>query len=363
MSEIIPNKYVQRIKPYKVSERFTHDFKGASNINLDWNEATRTPSALIKDAIINFLSVNDLSSYPNPCNEHLSEVIAQYAGVNRDQLQYFCGSDEGLNYVARTFLAPDDVVVSLSPNYDNFRVYVEACGASYVEIFYDAPFSPSINNFLKLEVSPKLVYISNPNNPTGVLLTDDAINAIAAKYSDALVVIDEAYYEFAGYTAARLLAKYRNIIISRTFSKAFGLAGVRLGYLLADGNVISNINRLRNPKNINVIAQLSVEVAIKDAASMLGYVSEVVSNRDQIVQWLLSKNKIVRNGKANFIMVQCDSPHDFVYSMRQSGVTVRDRSSMALLDGYVRITIGGNDSADKLRLALSENLDLLRASV
>ena len=147
MSEIIANQFIRRLRPYKLSERIPSDTSDESILKLDWNEATRTPSQAVKEAINRFIDANELSFYPDLSNRRLVELLADYASVDIDQLQYFGGSDEGLDYVARTFLSPDDLVISLSPNYDNFRVYAEACGASYVERFYDAFFGENFKPF------------------------------------------------------------------------------------------------------------------------------------------------------------------------------------------------------------------------
>ena len=360
MSEIIANEFIRRLRPYKVSERIPSDVGDESVLKLDWNEATRTPSQAVKEAIIAFIDTNELSFYPDLSNKRLIELLAEYASVDTDQLQYFGGSDEGLDYIARTFLSPDDLVISLSPNYDHFRVYVEACGASYVEKFYDAPFSPSISNLLNASLSPKLIYLSNPNNPTGTLLSQENIGAIAFRFPESLIVVDEAYYEFAGESAVPLLSSYPNIVVSRTFSKAFGLAGLRFGYLLANRDILNSINRIRNPKNINIFAQVAAVAALEDIGSMRRYVNEVECNKIEIVRWLKKELKVVRGGSANFIMVQCHEPCEFVNSMLHSGVIVRDRSSMPLLEGYIRITIGGDESHSNLCNALRLSLGLIR---
>lgn len=360
MAEISPSKFVQRLKPYRLSERVSLEQDRESILKLDWNEATRTPSTQVKEAILRFLETGNLSCYPELSNNHLLGLIADYTGIDTKQLQFFGGSDQGLEYIARTFLTIDEIVISLSPNYDNFRVYAEAIGARYVEKFFDQPFSTGISNFLASSLSPKLIYLSNPNNPTGVLLSSSAIASIASQFPDSLIVIDEAYYEFAGETSASLLPKFANIVISRTLSKAFGIAGLRFGYVMANESTISNINRIRNPKNINVIAQIAAAAALSDINAMRGYVDEVKGNRHKIVQWLRQKGKRVRDSNANFILVQCDRSREFIASMLDSGVVVRDRSSMPLMEGYVRITIGGDESYEQLLAGLKQSLDLIR---
>lgn len=360
LGEIYPSKHIQRLKPYKLSERIPSDGQSEPILKLDWNEATRTPSTAVKNAVLNFLECHDFSAYPDLVNDRLTALLSSYTDLQLSQLQFFSGSDEGLDCLARAFLSPGDIAISLSPNYDNFRIFAEAVGAKYVEKFYDKPFSNNISNLLNTSLSPRLVYISNPNNPTGVLLSQQDLSGIARRFPDALIIVDEAYFEFAGITAASLISRYQNVAISRTFSKAFGLAGIRFGYVLSNPSIINIINRIRNPKSINILAQVAAVAALENKEDMHSYVNEVIGNRQELIDWLIDEKKEVRNSYANFIMVQSDNPFEFVSSMLKNGVIVRDRSSMPLLEGYVRITIGGNDSYGKLRNALRASLGLMR---
>ncbi len=360
MKRINTTEFIKKLTPYKVSERIPENISNDGIFKLDWNEASHTGCIKVKEKLIEFLQNNDLSSYPNPTNKRLIKLLASYSKVNLDEIQFFSGSDEALDYISKTFIAPNDDVVSLSPNYDNFRVFAEGCGGNYIEKFYDEAFKNEIENLMSISFKPKIIYISNPNNPMGNVLSINQIESILDKFNETLVIIDEAYYEFSEVSAAILINKYPNIIISRTMSKAFGMAGIRFGYLISNKLLIESINRIRNPKGINVLAQIAAETALENMKDTESYVQDVFQNKQRIIKWLKSKGKIVQDCKANFIMIKCKYPKKFVSEMLKNGILIRDRSSMPLVEGYVRMTIGGNETFEPVLKALNNSIDFIQ---
>jgi histidinol-phosphate aminotransferase len=313
------------------------------SFKIDWNEATVPPSPAVSKAITEFLSnSHHLNLYPVLNSQNLIGCLADYHGLSQEQFLVTNGSDDALNTLCSTYLDVDDRVLVVSPTYQHFLVFVQSRGAT-VEHFYGLdPFQPDIDGLIEkaAQVRPRMIYLANPNNPTGVMYSVDAIKLLLEANPTALVIVDEAYSEFAGQSARQLLYTYSNLVITRTFSKAFGMAGLRIGYTMADAQVISNLRRLFNPKNVNALAQVGAMAALEDTDWLAWYLSEVEQSKALITRWFADRNIECRMTPANFCMVRFERAPWVVRSLREEGVYVRDRSSMPGLAGFVRYSIG-----------------------
>ena len=275
--------------------------------------------------------------------------IAEYVGCEKENIQYFGGSDAALEYIARTFISPGDLVGIVSPTYDNFRVYAESCGGRIFFIYNKNPFEKDINRLYSQINKNKfrLIYLVNPNNPTGVLYFSEEIEILLKKFPQTLFVIDEAYYEFCGISCSNLIKNYGNIIITRSFTKAFGLGSFRLGYVIAPKYIIEYLNKIRVGKNINMFAQIAGIVALDNKQYMEKYVEEVKKAKELTVTEMERLGFEVVSTPANFILIKVDSPSEFIKKLEDNNIFVRDRSSEPQLEGYVRITIGDMKTMEK----------------
>lgn len=351
-----PGRIVARLQAYRVvSSRSRFCQSANSALKLDWNEATAPPSPRVFEALSGFLATGRLNWYPDPNATELRRRLAGYTGRSSAGIQVFNGSDSALDYLARTFVSAGDHVLICSPCYDNFRVSVEGLGADVERVYSKSPFAADVRHLTsRIRAGTRLVYISNPNNPTGRMYSLAELEAVLRRLQDGILVVDEAYYEFAGRTAAPLLDRYEQLVISRSFSKAFGLAGLRCGYLLASPQVLKHVNKLRNGKDVNALAQLAAVSALQDLDHVRRYVAEVRRARAWLVRALRLRGHHVVSSPANFVLLRASAPATLVEALKHKGIYVRDRSYMPQLDAFVRITVGTREHCARVVAALDE---------
>lgn len=353
-----PNKYLRNISPYKLASHVIWNVppdKRGSILKLDWNEATIAPSPLVKQRIVELLDQPDFFHlYPMTHNEKLLCLLADYVGVPRDNVQYFASSDALHEYICKVFISVGDPVLILGPSYDNFRLTCQANGADVYFYEYGKDFSFDIESFEQYihEKEPAVVYICNPNNPTGNRHSVEYIEHLLKDFSDTLFLIDEAYYEFSGITAKDLVCKYDNILISRTMSKAFGLANFRIGYLVASAENVQFVNRVRNPKNISTIAQVAAEAALEDKAYMQSYVRQVLEGKSYIQQELKKiPNVEFCDGYGNFLLLKLQSYEEkvaLISYLSEHGIFVRDTMQSPIVYNCFRITCGTKSQMERV---------------
>jgi len=222
-------------------------------------------------------------------------------------IQYFASSDSLHEYIAQMFINDGDKVVIVWPSYDNFRV-TEKINGAHIEYFKcNENFTFDYKLFTEcIEInSPVMIYICNPNNPTGSLYSVNEIEKLLKMFSDTMFLIDEAYGEFAGISCKKLVLQYNNIIISRTMSKAFALANFRFGYMIAAEKNIENINTIHNAENVSTFSQVAVLAALNDIEYVNNYISEVNLAKSEFVSNLRIMNEFqVYSGYGNFIMLR-----------------------------------------------------------
>lgn len=351
------NKYLRNISPYKTVPHKIWEVEDKSTIlKLDWNEGTIPPSPKVNFAINQLLNKPDFFNlYPKTTNSEILDLLSSYTGIAAKNIQYFASSDSAHEYIAKIYIGEGDKVLISSPSYDNFRLTVQANGAQifYSEIDSDFEFNP--NNFERdiKNIKPNFVYIVNPNNPTGNILSKSYIEKLVKQNPEKMFLIDEAYYEFSKETCVDLVKKYENIIVSRTLSKAFALANFRFGYLLASESNIKSISNIRNPKNITTFAQVAAAAALSDIPYMEEYVREVKHAKEYFISEMqkFAPNIIVHKSYANFLLMQfkdfklrCDI---FNY-LKENNIYVRNPLHSTLLYNCLRISIGTKEQMTKV---------------
>ena len=363
------NDYLLNLRPYKVASQeiwsMPQEMKEGA-LKLDWNEATIEPSSEVKKAILDYVSSEKFFRlYPSTYNDELMKLLSLYANVPKLNIQYFASSDALHEYIAKLYISVGDKVMILQPSYDNFRSTAAANGANIFFSDMSEDFRFDFNKIKKdIEFeSPKLVYICNPNNPTGDILTTDQIEKLLIEYPKVLFLIDEAYSEFAYQTSNHLALKYNNILITHTMSKAFALANMRFGYLVASVENIDAINRIRNPKNISTISQIAVISALNNIDYMWKYVNEVNTAREWLYKLLIhaefSQKIKVYPSKANFILIKCSDMNvksNIFYHLLNKKIYVRQlQQSVSVLD-CIRITIGTQEQMERVYFEICEAL-------
>lgn len=345
------NKFLRNLAPYKVASHKIWDVPIEERhkiLKLDWNEATIPPTPLVQQHLADYVSKNpDYNLYPSTYNEELHLLFANYAAVPKENIQYFASSDVLHEYIARVFISVGDPVLILGPTYDNFRLTCEAQGGKVFYSEFSNVFSLSEEVFENdiQKTNPSLVYVCNPNNPTGNLISLEYIERLLENYTETLFLIDEAYFEFSGVTAKDLIFKYENLLISRTMSKAFALASFRIGYLLSCAENILTISKVRNPKNFTTYAQIAAIAALSDLQYMKNYVNEVYLAKLQFINFIKSMDPFLQfyNTNGNFLLIRVLDQKEkkgLITYLETNDIFVRDFThSRSLLDCF-RITIG-----------------------
>jgi histidinol-phosphate aminotransferase len=336
------SKFVAKLQPYKVTYQECWDlYKDYQVIKLDWNESTIPPSLKVKKRLIEFIENDPLNWYPDADARDLRIELSKYTSTPAEYIQVFNGSDAALEYIARAFIDPGDEVIIRQPTYDNFRVYAQSCGAEVKNVICSTPFKIEEDKIISaISRKTKIIYLVNPDNPTGIIYTKSQIKNILEKAPNAIVIVDEAYFEFYGKSAISLIKKYPNLIVSRSFSKAFSLAGLRCGYIISQPENIDIINKIRVGKNVNSLAQIAAIFALKDKKHMENYVKLIQKTKIETIKSLKKLGFKIHDSKANFILIKINSVNAFLEFSRENHIFLRDRSSMPGLNNFIRITIG-----------------------
>ena len=370
------NKYLRNFTPYRLASHEIWNVKPqerAEILKLDWNEATIPPSPEVIKMIQELVrDGNFYNYYPAVNNAKLLELLSAYTALPVQNIQYFASSDSLHEYIAKLYITVGDPVLIMGPSYDNFRLTAEICGGNIFYYYIDRDFTAGKSEegfneegFLEMinSVDPSMVYICNPNNPTGTQLGVSCIKKLLDSYPDVLFLIDEAYAEFSGISAKEYVLEYENILISRTMSKAFAMANFRFGYLLASQNNINYISRIRNPKNISTFAQVAAVGALSDLAYMRRYVKEVNEARAYFIRESRQYEKylVCNNSGGNFVLVICRDNKikmELIRTMEANKIYVRNLSQTDFLKTYgIRITIGRKDQMDRVLAVFKKFFD------
>ncbi len=326
---------------------------------LDWNESTVPPSPKVLAAVLKYLQNGcRLNWYPEMHNARLFERIAAYVGCEPSQVLVTNGSDDALDLICQCYLDADDNVVAPVPTYTHFLHFAKRTGAAIREVKSDNLLLPSLKDVSRaVDENTKIIYLVNPNNPTGNLYSPAEVMQLALRHPQCLIVSDEAYFEFAGISCAKLLDDVDNIIVTRSFSKCFGLAAMRIGYLVADQNIINDLRRVHNPKSVNMLAQIAATAALEDLPYYKNYVRSVKRSASLVAAFCRQRGIECWSTYANFILIRFDNAPAVVSRLAEKGVYVRDRSR--LISGMVRFSLGTEDQTREVLQRLGQVLDEL----
>lgn len=345
------NTKLDSINEYKPSQRvFGDEVK-----KLDWNECNLRFDENFYEILSKSLSNVKFTEYPNIHNDELLKSLSEYCQIDKKNIQTFNGSDSALHYIFASFLNEDTKVLIYYPNYSQIETYIKLYSNHLNYSHIINPFDSHTYNFSEIE-NHDVIYLSNPNNPTGVCIEPNIIESAVKKHPNKLFIIDEAYYEFSKKSCTYLVSKYKNIIVTRTFSKAFSLASIRLGYICADETLIDQINKIRNTKEVNSFAQILGLTALNNVGYINDRVNLTIKNREKF-QNILQQNKIEYiKSDSNFVLIKINNSQSIVDKLYNDNILVRDRSMFKGLENTIRITIGDWVDMEKIiKIILNKN--------
>jgi len=266
------------------------------------------------------------------------------------------GVDEAIHLLCQTYLGRGDEALIVAPTYSMYRIYATGAGAKVCSVPLAKKFCFPANELKqRITSSTRLIAIANPNNPTGTVATRDELLELANAAPEAAVLVDEAYFEFYGQTILDC-RKAANLFVARTFSKAYGMAGLRVGVLVGDAEQMNAVRLMCSPYNVNAVALACVPEAIQDQSYVAEYVEGVLEARARLQSMLTALGIEFWSSQANFVLLRVGSSKTesarFVDQMRRRGILVRDRSSDHGCEGCVRITLGPGEHVDRLLEAL-----------
>ena len=328
-------------------------------LRLDFNENTLACSPKVRD-VLAAISAGALTRYPE--REPVEAIVAAHLGLAADHVALTNGVDEAIHVLFEAFLEAGDELLLPVPTYTMYEVYGSATDARAVTVQAadDLQF-PFERLLAAITPQTKIIAIANPNSPSGSVATRAQLLQIAQRAPHTVVLVDEAYFHFYGETVIDLIGAVPNLVVARTFSKAYGLAGLRLGLLVGPVDIMRWVRRVLSPYSVNSLALACLPPALQDTAYLDWYVSEVLAARTEFEAALDAAKMRYWPSRANFILVEIGAQHaEFVRLMRAAGVLVRDRSSDPGCDGRVRITIGTREQMKSATAALREALTALR---
>lgn len=317
---------ILQLKPYSSAR---DEFQGEAAVFLDANE--------------NPLN-NPYNRYPDPLQRNLKKLVADLKETNSENLFFGNGSDEPIDLIFRVFCEPKiDNVVAMDPSYGMYKVCADINNIEYRGVLLNEDFSIDTQKILSAtDKNTKVIFLCSPNNPTGNDIGFDDIIKIVESFNG-IVVIDEAYIDFSERESyINQIEKYPNLIILQTFSKAWGLASVRLGMAFANEYIINLFNKVKYPYNINLLTQNFVENEIKYSQRKSDWVKMIIAQREVLKEELLKLDivKKVYPSDANFLLVKVDDANFIYQKLVERGVVVRNRNSISLCYGCLRITVG-----------------------
>lgn len=308
-------------------------------MRLDFNENTVGASPRVVEAINRYLTGDALAVYPE--YEETKPALAKFFGVSEQEFILTNGTDEAIQVLVNTYVDDDEEVIILHPSYAMYKFYSEVAGARVRELSYrEADLSFPMEELLSaITPATKAVLISNPNNPTGTGITAAEVEKILLAAPNAAVLIDEAYFEFSRVTALPLLTNYSNLFVSRTFSKVYGMAAMRVGCLFSQAANVAYLHKAQSPYSVNMLAAVAVRAAVEDRESVSEYVEQVLAARESCYRGLDRLGVPYYRSEANFVLFRAGSRSIEIRDrLRERGVLVRDRSYE--IAGCVRVTIG-----------------------
>lgn len=329
-------KNVAALQPYS-SARDEYTSDGSKMVFLDANE---NPNP------------NGVNRYPDPQQRDLKSVLSRSKGLAPSQILLGNGSDEILDLLFRAFCEPHlDNIITLPPTYGMYKVLAGINAVENREIILTGDLEPDVEGILnRADGQSKILFLCSPNNPTGNRFADERIERLLGDFGG-LVVIDEAYIDFSeGYSWVSRLSEFPNLVVTQTLSKAYGMAGIRLGLCMASMEIIALLNKIKPPYNVNELTQQRAMERLADIGTVSSEVTEILRERDRLRSALGQIEFVSRiyPTDANFILVRVDDAERRYNQLLQHGIVVRNRSNQPRCENTLRLTIGTKEENEHL---------------
>ena len=328
---------VKSMKPYSSARDEFEDFDTADMIFLDANE---NPFQ------------NGVNRYPDPQQSSVKVVLAKQKNVNPNQILLGNGSDEVLDLIFRAFCEPKiDNIISLPPTYGMYGVLANLNNIENREVLLSKKFQPQIEQILKaVDQNTKIIFLCSPNNPTGNSFSDKNVLKLLENFKG-LVVIDEAYIDFSEKESwLNKIDQYPNLVITQTLSKAYGLAGIRLGISYASEAIIAVLNKIKPPYNVNELTQLKALERLSNPEKIKSEIASIIAQREKLLKVLIDVKFVekIYPTEANFILIKVDDANKRYDELIAKGIVIRNRTTQALCENTLRLTIGTEEENKKL---------------
>ncbi|MCX2682022.1 histidinol-phosphate transaminase [Galbibacter sp. EGI 63066] len=299
---------------------------------------------------------NGVNRYPDPQQRSLKEVLATQKGVSSSQILLGNGSDEVLDLIFRTFCKPQkDNIITLPPTYGMYKVLAGTNDIENREVLLTTDFQLDVDTILStVDVNTKLLFICSPNNPTGNIFNAKKMETLLQSFKG-LVVVDEAYIDFSDNESwLQRLSEFPNLIVTQTLSKAYGMAGIRLGICYASEAIISILNKIKPPYNVNQLTQEKALTRVLDTDSVKNEIERILEGRSMLTKVLkdISFVEKIYRSDANFILAKVDDANKRYNELLAQGIVVRNRSTQPLCENTLRFTVGTPTENKRLIKAL-----------
>ena len=333
---------VKSMKPYSSARDEFEDFDTADMIFLDANE---NPFQ------------NGVNRYPDPQQSNVKVVLSKLKNVKPNQILLGNGSDEVLDLIFRAFCEPKvDNIISLPPTYGMYGVLANINAVENREVLLSTDFQPQVEQIIEtVDENTKIIFLCSPNNPTGNSFSDESVLKLLQNFKG-LVVIDEAYIDFSDKESwLAKIDQYPNLVITQTLSKAYGLAGIRLGICYGSTAVISVLNKIKPPYNVNELTQLRALERLSNPEKIKSEIVSIIAQREELLKVLNEVNFVekIYPTEANFILIKVDNANKRYDELIAKGIVIRNRTTQPLCENTLRLTIGTKEENKKLIEALS----------
>ena len=332
---IQPRKAVERLKKYRPPMEGR-----AGKLRLDFNENTVGCAPEVVRALRHALTPEMLTRYPEYGESR--QILAAYFGRKPEEMLLTNGTDDAIKAICDAFVDPGDVLLVPAPTFPVYEFFHNVAGGAIERVRYDERFQLPVESIVAaINKKTRWLALASPNNPTGTEISKPDLRTILEAAPRVLVLVDEAYFDYSGQTVLPWIRKYENLLVTRTFSKAFGLAALRMGFIFGNPELVELMHRAQNPFQVNSLALLAASMAIRHEGHVQRYVAQVRANRARVYRWLESRGIPSVRSSANFILTRVgERAPEIAQRLRAEGILVRDWSYDPHLKGYLRFTIG-----------------------
>ena len=334
---------IKNIKPYSSAR---DEYKDASAEDMVFLDANENPFQ------------NGVNRYPDPQQNEVKELLSEIKSVPKKNILLGNGSDEVLDLIFRAFCEPNkDNIITLPPTYGMYSVLANINAIEDRKVLLSTDFQPNVDEILEaVDIHTKLLFLCSPNNPSGNSFTTDSVEKLVNNFNG-LVVIDEAYIDFSEEKSwLERLEEFPNLIITQTLSKAYGMAGIRLGICYASEEIIRILNNIKPPYNVNELTQQRAISRLQKKEEVAKEINKIVTNRTNLIAALQKIEFIHRvyPTDCNFVLVKVDNATERYNQLIAKGIVVRNRTTQPLCENCLRFTIGTKEENEKLIKALKQ---------